>query len=54
MQSYFNIKNIIDQLEAIMVDILKDILSLQLLHYLPKEFQLDRKLITNNEMLPPF
>jgi hypothetical protein len=54
MDNYLkDVKNIIDQLETIYVIIPKDFLSM-LFHHLPKEYQLFRKLLIRNDLLPPF
>lgn len=48
------IKSIINQLEAILVIISKDILSLLLLHILLKEYHIFKKLLMDNDNLSIF
>jgi hypothetical protein len=55
MENYLKeIKGIIDQLTTIFVTILQDLLSLLLVHSLRKEYQLFRKLLIGNDLLPSF
>ncbi len=47
-------KSIIDQLATISIAILEDLLSLLLLHSLPKAYQPFRKLFTSSDLFPSF
>ncbi len=53
MENYFKeIKGIIDQSLIISIVIPEDVLSLLLIHSLPKEYQLFKKLFIGNDLLP--